>query len=158
MNPKLTFSRFVWRFSTGNFLDGKRRDNPNQQTWWSRKSRLKRAMWRWTIVLIIVSIHPAYKYSPVIHVRLAVFLAGEFAPLIVWQASVFIVQRIQPVKMVVVTQAPVGQQTIADYGEASEVIAVQTPKELDDGIEELSDISIPVEDFSRITRPRNRRA
>lgn len=153
---KITFTRFCWRFATGNFLDGKKRDNPNQLTWWSRKPRYKRAMWRWTIVLILISIHPAYRYSPVLHVRLAVFVAGEFAPLIIWQVGVFIAERIQPVKMVVVTDSIPRQQSIADYGEASEVISMQSPKELDDGIEVLTETAIPLEDFANITRPRKR--
>lgn len=89
------------------------------------------------------------------HIRLAVFIAGEFAPLIIWQTGVFISDRIQPVKMVVVTDSVPSQQSIADYGDASQITAMQNPRELDDGIEELTEAAIPLEDFAKITRPRN---
>lgn len=156
---RITFSKFAWRFATGNFIDGKRRTNPNQLTWWSRKPRYQRALWRWTIVLTLVSIHPAYRYSPEVHARLVVFAAGEVAPLVIWQGAVFIVNRIQPVKLVVVSDSVPRQspETIADYGEASEIINVRNPLELDGEIAPVTGLSIPVEEFTRITRPRNGR-
>lgn len=59
------FGTYLWRFLTGNHMDGVERMNTSwlrrgtepehHDNWWNRKARLERAAWRWGVLAILFS-------------------------------------------------------------------------------------------------------
>lgn len=81
-SPRLRI--FLWRFFTGNHLDGRPRTNAtwfrrgtapsHHVNWWNAKPRFHRAIWRWALVLIPTLWLIAYHYSPVYGINLTLII------------------------------------------------------------------------------------
>lgn len=163
---RITFTAFLWRFTTGAFIDGKPRLREVQQTWWSRKPRWKRALWRWGVVGLLLGGIVGARLSPTWRVNAFLMCVGEFFPVLSWQIGVFIANRIQPVKLIVVRENLEERppRSIADIGDASEVVDMVPPHELRESNEILTDMEVPIkseaemaEEFADLTRPRRNR-
>lgn len=84
------FGTFLWRWFTGNHLDGKRRTNatwfkkgtvpPHHCNWWSAKPRFHRSIWRWAMVLVPIGWVILYRISPVWNMNLTLVGTLAFLP------------------------------------------------------------------------------
>lgn len=89
-NSKPSMAVFLWRYTTGNHLDGKARTNATWFTrgtapshhvnWWSSKPRSHRMIWRWAIIAIPAGLIAAYKFAPAIHINLTLLVGLMFFP------------------------------------------------------------------------------
>lgn len=127
---------WVWRFISGNYLDGLARD---PSSWWTRKTRARRALWRWCLTVVPTGVVAAYAESPVVHVKLAVLLGV--------MAAQSVLQRRFTRRSPETTAKPVTEVTVTHRE--------LTPEELDDSISELTNQEIPgVAQVIEMARPR----
>lgn len=84
------FLVYVWRYFTGDFLDGKQRTNAtwtkpgtapsHHLNWWASKPRIKRLIWRWAIVLFPTAWITCYAFAPSYGINLMVIITLACIP------------------------------------------------------------------------------
>lgn len=83
-NKHPSLSTYLWRFFTGQHLDGRKRTNAtwfkrgtipsHHVNWWTSKPIFHRMLWRWACVFVPAAWIVAYSFSPVYGINLTVII------------------------------------------------------------------------------------
>lgn len=126
-HPRL--SVFLWRFFTGNHLDGKARTNAtwfkrgtapsHHVNWWNAKPRAHRMTWRLGIVFIPAGWITAYSFAPTYGINLMVILTLCALPYLFHHGIYKMISLIPRHKVVFVTDNVRSEEIDSDVDDIS---------------------------------------
>ena len=147
-----TLGQFVWRYLTGDHLDGKRRTNAtwfqrgtvpaHHVNWWTGKPRFNRMLWRWATIVGPVGWFILYRLSPSYYMNVTVIVTIACLPYAIHHGLSWMVS-LMPRHTVVYTHDRISSGDVDDeldnvaIPEQFQIDDVQAS--LDDAIEVMND-------------------
>jgi hypothetical protein len=158
---------FLWRFFSGNHLDGKRRTDaswlrkgavpPHHVTWWTSKPRALRAAWRWTLITIPSVWGIAYAYAPSWRINIVLLFTIATVPYLFHHGTMAITTRLPRPRVVSVMQHTIPADLVDS--ELDDVLLA----EMDDDIGEIAEHGLDalstrdLDDIVKAAKPRRTR-
>lgn len=122
---------FAWRYFTGHYLDGKPRDRHiPHASWWTRKHRAHRALWRWGIIVIPVAWVFALYDSPWVRINLVWCLTLTAVPYL-FHHGILAITRNLPTHHEVRITVPMVVEVPEEREGIAQVIGIDATDELD---------------------------
>jgi hypothetical protein len=131
VGPSNTLPVFMWRYITGNHLDGNARTDAGWFTrgtspahhvnWWSAKPRAHRMIWRWAIICIPTALILAYKFAHTIKVNLTILIGLAILPFLFHHGTMRFVRLIPKVNVVYVHDTVTPHDINTDYDDITVV-------------------------------------
>lgn len=165
---EVTFGQFAWRYFSGQHLDGKVRTNAgwftrgtipsDRLTWWTGMPIFSRILFRWGSIAIPVMLFVGYQHAPVVRVNLELAIVLVYAPFLSWRIAIMVVARIPRIRVIHVI-VPADQAAFEPDEEMDEVVDAIPIQALEEGIEEVTDMScVPdMDEIESALRPKGRK-
>lgn len=136
------FGVFLWRFVTGQHLDGIVRTNAtwfgygtnpsHHLNWWSEKPLFHRAFIRLFLVAVPVGLIVAYHFAPSFRLNLVVIILLMWVPFLFHRVTMWLVSLVPKVHVVIAHERVIMDEVDAELDEIHEIgdiIDMNIPKE-----------------------------
>lgn len=165
-----SLATYLWRYFTGQHLDGKARTNAtwtkrgtapsHHVNWWNAKPRLGRMAWRWAMVIIPGGWGAAYAFAPTYGINLMVIITLAASPYLLHH-GVLRMMALLPKTTVVYVQDNIRREDVDSEIDEGVIPELMIPAGSDDEIQNLIDMSIedqeiPTDDARRLEKRRSK--